>query len=195
MSNDKHIIERFERMFELVSREEFLDRKLIGGNIPFYIFDYKIESEQVVDEQVIALHKRLKAEGIPTQVVDLFDLCCTVIDSHFGLQKFIALESKFPSEKFLSRLRSTIDIDSRFIPAIQAEFGQGETKILLIKGVSKVYPMIRANELLNHLTDALESISTIVFYPGTYKGRQLTLFDRIPDQKYYRAHPIDELKI
>lgn len=188
-------IERFEKMFSLISRDEFLDGKLIGGNIPFYIFDYNIENENLIDEQVISLQKRLNSHGIATEVVDLFDVCCDVIETHFGLEKLKRLETKFEKRKLLNRLSSTLDIKSRFFPAIQSRIDIGQTKILLIKGVAKVYPMVRSNELLNHLNDELESISTIVFYPGTYEGKQLTLFDKISDRKYYRAEHINELKV
>ncbi|HAA34478.1 MAG TPA: DUF1788 domain-containing protein, partial [Firmicutes bacterium] len=38
----------------------------------------------------------------------------------------------------------------------------------------------------------IEDVPLIMFYPGTYSGQDLHLFDEISDQNYYRAFKLIE---
>jgi len=47
--------------------------------------------------------------------------------------------------------------------------------------------LLRAHNLLNSLHADLGHVPLVLFYPGQYTGKDLTLFNRIPSNNYYRA--------
>ena len=60
--------------------------------------------------------------------------------------------------------------------------------VLLITGVGEAYPFIRAHDVLNAIQpQELNSIPIVVLYPGSFDGRDVYLFNKLPKQDYYRA--------
>ncbi len=186
---------RFEAAFQLMHRREFLENKLLGGGIPFFIMDYPIELDGEMQKEIAAFKRRLTAEGIRVLEVDLYDLCMLVIEEYSSIEKMKRLEDRRRGDRFIKAIQSTLDVRDRITPKIKREVEAFEPQIILISGIAHIFPFLRANEILNHLNTELSDIPTLIFYPGTYHNKQLTLFDRIEDSKYYRAYPINELKI
>lgn len=58
--------------------------------------------------------------------------------------------------------------------------------MVLVSGVGSVWPLMRAHSLLNALHSRLGHKPLVIFYPGGY-GQQLTLFNRVTSNPYYRA--------
>ena len=58
---------------------------------------------------------------------------------------------------------------------------------VLLTGVGEVYPFMRVHHLLEALQPHFADMPILVMYPGTFDGRQLRLFDRLPPSDYYRA--------
>ena len=59
--------------------------------------------------------------------------------------------------------------------------------VLLITGVGKAYPFVRAHDILENAQPVLSQIPVALFYPGIYDGQSLRLFGSIQDGNYYRA--------
>jgi hypothetical protein len=66
--------------------------------------------------------------------------------------------------------------------------------LLLLSGVGRVWPMLRAHSLLNCLHTVMAETPLVMFYPGTFDGTTLRLFGRIAtstnnpgNRPYYRA--------
>ena len=69
--------------------------------------------------------------------------------------------------------------------------------IFLLSGVGSVWPVIRLRSLLNCLHKTLDGTPMVIFYPGSFDGTTLHLFDRkdtaesatgrVGAQRYYRA--------
>jgi hypothetical protein len=64
--------------------------------------------------------------------------------------------------------------------------------IVFLTGVGKVWPVIRSHTILNALHAVIEDVPLVMFYPGTYSGQDLHLFNEISDQNYYRAFKLIE---
>jgi len=64
--------------------------------------------------------------------------------------------------------------------------------IVFLTGVGKVWPIIRSHTVLNVLHSVIDNAPLIMFYPGTYSGQDLHLFEEISDQNYYRAFKLIE---
>ena len=68
----------------------------------------------------------------------------------------------------------------------------GDSNLVILSGVGKVYPLVRSHNVLNNLHAVLDKIPVIMFYPGTYDQKELRLFkgsnfDGLKDDNYYRA--------
>ena len=186
---------KFAHVLKVVSSESFLKMDALGGEIPFWIAPYDIEAHDQVEVEIKNLQTKLANMGIKSELIDLFELSCSIIEANIGLEKMFDVEKRKDKEKFKRALQSTVNIHDRLIPAIIERLSASEPQILLIKGVSSVYPFIRSHTVLNNLQSAVKHIPTVMFFSGAYSGNSLNLFGLMKDDNYYRAFNIDNQKI
>ena len=65
-----------------------------------------------------------------------------------------------------------------------------ENSVVFLTGIGKVYPFVRAHNVLNNLHQVFDKVPVIMFYPGNWNGQSLSLFGTISDGNYYRAFPL-----
>lgn len=186
---------KFAHVLKVVSSDSFLKMDALGGEIPFWIAPYDIQANDQVEVEIKNLQTKLANTGIRTELIDLFELSCSIIEANIGIEKMFEVEKRKDKEKFKRALQSTVNIHERLIPAIIERLGAAEPQILFIKGVSSVYPFIRSHTVLNNLQSAVKHIPTVMFFPGAYSGNSLNLFGLMKDDNYYRAFNIDNQKI
>lgn len=186
---------KFAHVLKVVSSESFLKMDALGGEIPFWIAPYDIEAHDQVEVEIKNLQTKLANKGIKSELIDLFELSCSIIEANIGLEKMFDVEKRKDKEKFKRALQSTVNIHDRLIPAMIEQLSASEPQILLIKGVSSVYPFIRSHTVLNNLQSAVKHIPTVMFFSGAYSGNSLNLFGLMKDDNYYRAFNIDNQKI
>jgi hypothetical protein len=186
----EHLHTKFEHLLKVISSEKFLKMEALGGEIPFWISAYSPSQEVEVDIAIGNLQRRLENEGINALVVDLFSLSMEIIEEHIGLEALFAIEHKKKKETFKRALQSTINIHERLIPQIKLKVENEQPRVLLIKGVGKVFPFIRSHNVLNNLQSAVKEIPSLMFFPGAYTGQTLKLFNLLKDDNYYRAFNI-----
>ena len=186
---------KFDQIIKSVSSPGFLKMETLGGEIPFWISAYNPKQEVEVDVEILHLQKRLAIDGINIVLIDLFEVSMEIVDQNIGIDNLLAIEPKKKKETFKRALQSTINIHERLIPFIKQKVEMEQPKVLMIKGVGKVFPFIRSHNVLNNLQNAIKSIPTLMFYPGRYTGLSLELFDLLSDDNYYRAQNIDNYKL
>ena len=59
--------------------------------------------------------------------------------------------------------------------------------ILLLTGIGKVYPFMRAHKILDNIQHVFADIPILMLYPGKWDGQTLELFGKFEDGNYYRA--------
>jgi hypothetical protein len=186
---------KFAHVLKVVSSESFLKMDALGGEIPFWIAPYDIEAHDQVEVEIKNLQAKLANTGVKTELIDLFELSCLIIEANIGLERMFEVEKRKDKEKFKRALQSTVNIHDRLIPAIIERTSAAKPEILFIKGVSSVYPFIRSHTVLNNLQSAVKHIPTVMFFSGAYSGNSLNLFGLMKDDNYYRAFNIDNQKI
>lgn len=62
--------------------------------------------------------------------------------------------------------------------------------ILFLIGVGKAWPLVRSHTILNNLHKEIEDMPLVMFFPGSYDGGTLMLFEEFKDDNYYRAFPL-----
>ena len=64
-------------------------------------------------------------------------------------------------------------------------------EVVFLTGVGQVFPLLRSHKILNVLQQKLDKVPLIMFFPGSYNGRSLDIFNVIHDDNYYRAFKLD----
>ena len=186
----QNIYQRLDKVLPKIVDENFRANNSLGGEIGFHVFDYNPEHELLVRDRVKFIKDRAKsAHGL--NIVE-FDLYKIIIDtlSEFGyLEACFKMEENKGSEHVLfkaikSCLRITED-DDMFIEYIEKRLEGAD--IVFLTGVGKAWPIIRSHTILNNLHRVVEKQPLVMFFPGTYNGGTLMLFNKLKDDNYYRA--------
>jgi hypothetical protein len=185
---NEHLKQRLNKIPDIVLSDDFLKKKGLGGDLCFWIFDYAPENELQVREYIAFLNNLLSTKHSHLNVVNinlLEDMIAylkerNLLDHAFDLQK------KKGDEALLKALSGPLHMD-KFVPFLLKHHNIKDQDLVLFSGVGSVWPLLRAHNLLNSLHADLGHVPLVLFYPGQYSGKDLTLFNRIPSNNYYRA--------
>lgn len=183
--------------FEKMRAPKFLKKEGLGGEIPFFIFPYKIKYEPEIDDEISGLKKRLKKEGISVLELNLYDISIDILERKGGIEKMFRLEERQENRPgyFLKALQSALNIQEEFIPYIRNRVNNVSHNLIFITGVASVYPFIRSHVIFNNLHSITDRVPTIMFYPGEYTGGSMRLFDILKSDNYYRAYNLNEYQL
>lgn len=175
--------------FEKIKSPKFLQKKGLGGEIPFFIFPYHIRYEPRIEDEINGLIHRLKKEGVVVLHLNLYDIAVDILNQKGGIEKMIHLEErrKNKPQYFMKALQSALNIQEVFMPYIRVKTENTPHDLVFITGVAGVYPYIRSHVILNNLQSITGDVPTILFYPGEYTGKSLHLFNTLKANNYYRA--------
>ena len=100
------------------------------------------------------------------------------------------MEEKKNSEYVFNATSKTLRLtsqgsDNKIVQYIKENTNSDD--IVFLTGVGKVWPIIRSHTVLNNLHRAVDHVPVVLFFPGTYDGQSLVLFNEIKDDNYYRA--------
>ncbi|MDY2881954.1 MAG: DUF1788 domain-containing protein [Romboutsia timonensis] len=188
----KDIHERLSEIKGVITEEAFRTNKGLGNEIGFHIFDYEPQYEMLVRDYIINLKKQVERdyEDIKIKEFDLYDIMLEVLDERGYLQKNFQMEEKKGSEYVFKATEKTLRLTSQKEDNKIVQYIIDRTEdddIVFLTGVGKVWPIIRSHTVLNNLHRALDHVPVVLFFPGTYDGGSLMLFDEIKDDNYYRA--------
>ncbi|WP_321380033.1 DUF1788 domain-containing protein [Trichococcus shcherbakoviae] len=186
----KQIIERLNDLQEIILEPDFTNKKGLGGEIGFYIFDYDAVDELIVRQTIPDLiqYSKKRNEALRFQVFDLYDMMIRFFEKRGYIEKNIKMEQQKTSEELFSVMRKALKIATNrdvFVQTIREELEPGA--IVFITGIGKIYPILRSHILLNNLQIVVEDQPLILFFPGTYADNKMQLFGEFKDDHYYRA--------
>lgn len=185
----KSIYERVDEILPKIVEPSFRENKGLGNEIGFYIFDYDPEYELLIRDRVEFIKDKAKgAYGLNIVEFDLYEIMLELLDSKGYLKKNFIMEEKKGSEQVFTAtkkaLRLTLDNDL-LLQYISERLDNAD--IVFLTGIGKSWPIIRSHTVLNNLHRIVEKQPLIMFFPGTYDGGSLMLFNYLKDDNYYRA--------
>ena len=185
-----NIEERFDLLKQKINSPKFRENRGLGNEVGYYIFDYPAEKELYVREQVDRMYKQSVSSSDEYKIIvfDLYDIMIEILDNKKYLEKCYAMEKKNGFEKVsraVSNMMKVNSTDGMIVHYIQEH--TPEKAIIFITGIGKCYPIIRSHTVLNNLHLVIDNVPVVLFYPGSYDGQELVLFDEIKDENYYRA--------
>lgn len=186
----KDIYQRLDQILPKIVNENFRENTSIGGEVNFHVFDYEPEHEMLIRDRVRFIKNKAKsAHGINVVEFDLYEIILETLNEFGYLDACFKMEENKGSEHVLfkaikSCLRITED-DDLFLEYIQSRIENAD--IVFLTGVGKAWPIIRSHTILNNLHRVVEKQPLVMFFPGTYDGGTLMLFNKLKDDNYYRA--------
>lgn len=178
----------FDRIRVRFSEPDFLANKGLGNEVGFFVFPYDAAREDEVRARTARLVEQSDAGKLGCRIVhrDLWDVFTQICEERRILNRIPGLEARRGTAALLDRLQK-IATPEAFVQAMDYRPHEPGRDVLLITGVGKVHPIVRAHSILENAQHVFEDIPVVMFYPGRYDGSQLHLFNSISDGNYYRA--------
>lgn len=179
---------RANMILSTITTPDFLSKKGLGNEIPFYVFDYPPDKELEMRRQIetITTHLQKHHAHIKFIHINLFETMISYLEEIGILEKSFEMEKEKGSEKLSKALHAPMKPE-RFIKFFSKQIDLSGLDLILIDGVGSIWPLIRAHSLLNNLQSITGETSLILFYPGKYTGQSFKLFNLLKDNHYYRA--------
>ncbi len=194
---ERSLNERFIELEDRMISVEALTKYGTANDMKFYIFDYNPQDECTIRNEV----KKIKARNPGIVEFDLYEMMLGIINQQGYMQDVIEAEKDYDKQHLLSEIFQPIlsveEDDNEFLENFKAVDDDG-SKIILVTGVGKSYPVIRSHTILNNLQNIFKRNPVVMMYPGRYetkKAMTLRLFDRLDDDNYYRAFPLVERRL
>lgn len=190
-----NIQESFAHLLTVLSGQRFLQKQGLGNEVPFFICPYDADVSVDVERLQRQLVNRLEQAGIRILEINLYDLSIEILKERGIWEQILEMESSVSKEEFKELLQGVLDPEAHLVPAIAAKLATNEFDVLFLAGVGEVFPYIRSHNVLNNLQSTAKDKPTVMFFPGAYthsleSGASLDLFNRLQDDKYYRAFNI-----
>lgn len=185
-----------QHLLKVLTSERFLKKQGIGNEVPFFIFPYPVERSDEMARTVQQLVSKLHQNGLPVVHIDLYDLAIELLKARGIWDQILEIETTITKGELLELLQNVLDPEAHLVPAISEKMTAAEPfEVMLISGVGEVFPYLRSHAVLNNLQSVAKEKPTLLFFPGKYvqsleTGASLDLFDRLHDDKYYRAFNI-----
>jgi len=183
---------RLEKLIDTLSNPDFLANRGIGNEIGFYIFAYDPKEEPVVANFIPRLKKRLAGPEFGLRVLEfnLYSLLLELLEKRDLLRKSFELEARKGSAALEKALRRIVRPEK--LVGLIGERLSEQLDLVFLAGVGAAYPLVRSHTVLNNLHAMIDSTPLVMFFPGSFDGQELRLFNRLKDDNYYRAFPLLE---
>ena len=185
----------FDHLLTVLSAKRFLQKEGLGNEVPFFICPF----EASISVEVLRLEKqlvnRLEQSGIRVLEINLYDLSIEILKERGIWEQILEIEPSVSKDELKELLQGVLDPEANLVPAIAELLKNNEFEMLFLTGVGEIFPIIRSHHVLNNLQSTAKEKPTLMFFPGTYShtlatGASLDLFERLHDDKYYRAFNI-----
>lgn len=206
---------RFQHLLQVIGGERFLQMRGLNNDLPFYICEFRaseaLDMQQMQGNLINSLANLqvacLGGRGVKVQEINLYDLCIELLKAREGSSdgtrlwdEILTVETNIDKDNLLELLQNVLGIEDYLIPAIGERLLQADFDVLFLTGVGEVFPYIRSHNVLNNLQSTAKDKPTVMFFPGEYRhsleqGASLELFERLHDDKYYRAFNIYETQV
>ena len=185
--------DRLDAIWNRISSREFLENKGVANEVRYYVFDYEACDELIMRQKIKDLLARNNPETDGFKIVeyDIYKLILSILEERGYVDKCIRFEKEKGREYLYNAISKLLRLttDNNLIVNRIME-NTPENSVVFLTGIGKVYPFVRAHNVLNNLHQVFDKVPVIMFYPGNWNGQSLSLFGTISDGNYYRAFPL-----
>ena len=133
--------------------------------------------------------RRLKSEAnTPYRIIecDLYEVFLSLLEDKRILKSVAGLEGKRGKKYLLDQLQKIATPEALLAKMDYSPHIKGQD-VLFMTGIGKIHPFMRSHKMLDSMQHLFEDIPIVMFYPGTFNGQTLNLFDEFKEGNYYRA--------
>lgn len=163
----------------------FLENKGLSNEVGIHVFCYAPQDEMKVRDYI----RRLREDAaLPCHIEerDLYEILLAVLEEKRVLKAVPGMEEKKGGEYLLTQLQRAASPEA-FLERMDYRPHVPGRDVLFVTGVGKVHPFLRSHDMLNNMQHRFADIPVVMFYPGSYNGQTLSLFDEFLEGNYYRA--------
>ncbi len=191
----KNLAECQIHLLNVVSSHRFRNNEGLNNEVPFHICPFEPEISSDMMQAVKQLKNELADKGVSVLEINLYDLVIEILKDEGDWEWLLENETTLSRDELKEELQGILDTESVLIPAIVKKMDTTSYDVIFITGVGEVFPYIRSHNILNNLQRVAKEQPTLMFFPGKYQhslasGASLRLFDKLTDDKYYRAFNI-----
>ena len=182
-------------LLKVISSDAFLNNEGLNNEVPFHICPFAPSISIDMGHAIKQLKNELVDKEKAVLEINLYDLVFEILKEEGDWEWLVENEASLSREELKEELQGIIDVESVLIPAIVQKMASIKHDVIFITGVGEVFPYIRSHNILNNLQKIAKKQPTLMFFPGMYQhslssGASLRLFDKLTDDKYYRAFNI-----
>lgn len=186
---------RLGHLETVISSDRFLKKQGLGNEVPFFICPYKPEESIEMERSRKSLRNKLAKQGVSVLEINLYDFSIEILKQRGIWDRVLDREKPVSKDQFKELLQGVLDPEAHLIPGIANKMSNSEFQVMFLSGIGEVFPYIRSHNILNNLQSTAKEQPTVVFFPGAYthsleSGASLDLFEKLHDDKYYRAFNI-----
>ena len=169
---------KLDKIKDRISDPSFLANKGLSNEVGIHVFCYDPKDEIVVQDYV----SRLKNEvNTPYRIIecDLYEIFLSLLEDKRVLRSVDSLEEKRGKDYLLNQLQKIATPEALLARMDYSPHVKGQD-VLFMTGM-------RSHKMLDSMQHLFEDIPIVMFYPGSFNGQTLSLFDEFLDGNYYRA--------
>lgn len=179
-----------ETKFDLAQKRfedpSFLSNKGLGNEVGIHVFEYDPSDELKVRNFIRQLKSWEHHKPYRLIHFDLYEIFIEISKKLDIYEDNKENEEFFGSAELLKNF-GTVLSPKEYIKIIDKEKFEPNRDIVLLSGVGRVFPMMRAHLILNNIHHIFTEVPVVLFYPGQYDGQSLILFGQFFEDNYYRA--------
>jgi hypothetical protein len=183
---NKALRRRLDQIMPKIESADFLKNQGLGNEIGFYVFDYPAESELEVREHISFMTDKMQKRGKTFANINLFEIVIEILDSRKLTERAFKVQKERGDDALFNALKGPLE-QNRVAEFIAQKADLENSEFILVHGLGSAWPIIRGHGLLNALHAKVDSVPTVLFYPGEYDGLTLKPFGEIDSNNYYRA--------
>lgn len=176
---------KLDHIRERICDPVFLENKGLSNEVGIHVFCYAPRDELMVRDYI----RRLQEDAaLPCRIMerDLYEILLAILEEKRVLKAVPGMEEKKGGEYLLAQLRRAASPEA-FLERMDYRPHLPGRDVLFVTGVGKVHPFLRSHNMLNNMQHRFADIPVVMFYPGSYNGQTLSLFDEFLEGNYYRA--------
>ena len=175
--------ERLTKLVAEIQKPDFLAGKGLSNEVNIRIFCYEPNEEMLIRHFIAELRtKKLKCR---LKIYNLYEVFLAICDKNRIMDAIYKMEANKGKDFLLRQLRRVTDNKAFVEEMAYTPHSVGD--VILLTGVGEVFPFMRLHSLLEAMQVDFSDVPIVVFYPGKYDGRSLTLFNKLKPNAYYRA--------
>jgi L-fucose mutarotase/ribose pyranase (RbsD/FucU family) len=179
--------ERLDKILNKVKDPHFINKMGHGNELGFFVFDYPPQDELMVRTHLDYLERQLtQTPNLKVVFLDLYEAILSLLEKRRVLEKLPHMEAAEGTEKLVEKLIRGPLRPENFTQHL-LELIPEEAQLIFLSGVGKAWPILRSHTILNNLHHPLNDRTVILFFPGKYDQKELSLFGLLKDDNYYRA--------